>query len=342
MLDNVFDRLFANGPIACGAVVDHDAISVTRDGINKGANASATAVYIYCACPPNVNDAVACVVAAGAGFLASVDGAIDETLVSQRACEWEAADGAIRAAPDNATSQRIIAMIPVAMAMIAAMKVNYWKTNHHTGQGRAQGYLLKCAQAHNLDISSPEALAAIWRLGHWADTRVFLATFGIPSIRADVATVTALRTKIVLSDDARKRIASNPAGVSSWVDVWTAIQMAAADPIACQAGISLSGSRASYLAQADAIAQDPARYHMGSKYLTGSDRIEVPAWEDSVVSWARTAVEFINADSTLLNAGVFRNVSANMGQMKTLRAIANKVAEAADIKGGIVGLAYAE
>ena len=72
-----------------------------------------------------------------------------------------------------------------AATIIVATKLNYFRTNHHTGQGSATPFIVKIISgifpAAKLTTGHlPKDLQdAVWRYGHWASTHVCLGSMGV-------------------------------------------------------------------------------------------------------------------------------------------------------------------
>ena len=83
-------------------------------------------------------------------------------------------------------------------------KVNYWLTNHHTGQGKISGYPYKVLNVLYPGKNMIEYTKLVHAAGHWAGTRVVLQTAGI-SLIAPSNLVFPGRFNLEFSEDAKMR-----------------------------------------------------------------------------------------------------------------------------------------
>lgn len=97
-----------------------------------------------------------------------------------------------------------------AMNIVACCKINWWMTNHHTGQGALTGYSLKVYKSRFPDVNEKQYTTAAWIMGHWVATAGMLDAMGLPKVKVE----TAFDWKVIPSDDARMRLNSNPAGTA--------------------------------------------------------------------------------------------------------------------------------
>ncbi|APG78076.1 hypothetical protein [Wuhan insect virus 15] len=149
---------------------------------------------------------------------------------------------------------------------ILSTKVNWWQTNHHTGQGKIQGYAAKVLTAKWPNQSQATMTTLFHRMGHWTSTIAVLRLAGIGSLKATTTVFTPSITPI-LSSDVKLRFDSAPAGTHK-----TAVAKAGAARLVRSAaavfcpGISEFGV---LVGKMRAVMADPARHHIGAAYLTG-------------------------------------------------------------------------
>jgi len=156
-----------------------------------------------------------------------------------------------------------------AACMIAATKVNWWQCNHHLGQETMQGYALKTFRI-KYPAAQPNAwTAVVHTAGHWASTKLVLQLLGWRGIQEMHAIPNTKR--IVAAADVVLRSTSSPAGVAPISVCHAAFAKIAKGPVVA---IFPRLQDAALLADAMVrINQNPARYYMGSNYLTGQARI---------------------------------------------------------------------
>lgn len=344
-----FSAIFANGPVACGAVVDTDKFTPASDGFKVAApgagdeapDAARAAEDAFRACGKKANQRVAAIVGACAGLLVTHDKLRSPGCAIAADPQWaKTGDDARDESADDARKV-ILDAIETALAVMVSGKVNYWKTNHHTGGSHISGFLRKTLDMRGIDARSAEDTHLIWIVTHWLDTKVALRGVGIRDVEASDERVVAFRRLVKLSDDAQKRIASNPAGTAKWVDVYVAIMEASTDSACLLAGPAVSISFEQAKATYDAIHAGSARYHMGSQYLCSAPRKEIVEWESQVVAWAFTSVSVLNPAHTILKAQVFANVAESSKIARVIREVQSRLTEKLVVSEENTGFSWA-
>lgn len=338
------DNIWVNGPIEVGALAAAEEYAPSADGPKADANATpdfiGTADHILA----TYHKSVSVPIAGACVFLAKC---------AEARAKCHGADGSwiaagVRARPADAdiagADDVTISAVKVGVAILLAGKVNYWKCNHHTGGTPFTGYLEKVCRKLDIDTSNKEIASLIWRVCHWADTRVILSAVGvqIPAAIVPAASTLAITNIIHLPEDALIRIASNPAGTAAWSDVWAGIRAVEVHGVVCATGPRMPISRARAVAIADAIASGDPSYHIGAKYLAGVDRKIIPAWSQAVVDWVYTALKFFHSRSSLLNAAVFKTASENPTAIRIYADSANAVKIEDLVARGDIGYSWAE
>lgn len=168
--------------------------------------------------------------------------------------------------------------------LIVATKVSWWLTNHHVGQDSRSiqsfsGKVVRTDEAL-VDGEMAEIRNILWAIGKYTVTIPVLQALGIPGLLkpGDDAypdrEVPYKKLTFTGTDDVRLRTKARPAGT--------------ADPcsylaIARQAAKSMFSVLLPAIAELEdakqmeaEILKNPARYHMGSKFLTGFERDESP------------------------------------------------------------------
>lgn len=210
-----------------------------------------------------------------------------------------------------------------AVTLIAACKIQFYKTNHHTGGDIAQGFTLKALSAMGTKNPTKEETTHIWKIGHWFDTRVWLSAAGVKGIRVAGAgftnAVATLKNKVVVDEAAAKRIASAPAGTAPFIAVITAINIIRTHNVAAAADAPRLPDWDRWTDVYDDIMEAPAAYHVGAQYLTGDLRKLPPQVPDPVISFCATCIRYMNRNSTLAQAPVFKNVADDNSVLSALR-----------------------
>lgn len=166
-----------------------------------------------------------------------------------------------------------------AMTMVVAMKVNWFKENHHVGQDQSNSgaYFKKVLRATYGDKSTTAESKrdTFHRLGHWASTREVLRCLKVDNI-IEVTPVFKSTATILGTDDVSLRLKSMPAGTGRLSIAYNlAIKM-----LMHPTGIFVPNPHeyAGLYATVQRIKLDPAKYHIGGDYLCGARA----AYDDNV------------------------------------------------------------
>lgn len=154
-----------------------------------------------------------------------------------------------------------------AATMIAATKVNWWKENHHTGQGAGSGkYVTKAFSKVVGTVFSPQWKSVIHRLGHWCSTRKVLDVLGIADI-LEVSPLYDVGKGLKASEDVKLRIQSSPAGTGRLSILFAISKQMLQSPafFMCPGKEDYLPIRGEYIV----MMNSPAAHHVGGKYLTG-------------------------------------------------------------------------
>jgi len=190
--------------------------------------------------------------------------------------DWDAITDADLALITQADANATGALLSVqgmsnALSLIMATKINFWQTNHHTGQGAMSGYALKVFRhlyteaVCNMQIGT----RVLYRIGHWASTLKSLHALGFPEIRVipdlwDDKIVVHIRSAM----DATQRITSPPSGTAK-----THLAYAGSKKLLGSMLIAYCPGAHEFAdlpAQVARIKLHPTRYHTGAPYLTGN------------------------------------------------------------------------
>lgn len=331
-------RKFVNGPIIGGAVIDPDTFDGGKSGLRfeRGDDALDVGLDVYLALIWRCSATAARAVAGIAMLVGTYPDIATPGALAAVAPAWydaEAASGPrtdaeIDASEKEFTELDVEECIDLGVGFLIAAKVNWWKTNHHTGHKVPQGYFKKATDMANVCVgaTAKEDLEAIWRAVHWVDTKLVLHAFGIEGLTVDPEEAELAEELFALSDDAQLRISSNPAGTAKFADVWVGITQIEGDRAYAMHGHQFPHERAHYAAlYARCCSGDPT-LHMGSYYLCGKTREKLPEWSEGVVAWVVTCVSAQNSSSTLLAAQVFKGQTPQQTTTKAIKAYREGVA----------------
>lgn len=308
---DVFRQLFGNGPVETGLSAGTEKYVQAESGAIKGRDIKCTYKFtLESIVPIGTNPTRFHKAIAGAAALAHTGGfgAVDN---------WSTGAGPRAGNTDDIADEELKQAFEDAVSVIVATKVNWFKGNHHTGGKIATGFV---ARAYSIitggTVPIDEANTSLaWRAGHWFDTRAWLASLGVPGIRATQGTV----FPIAVDDAVRKRISSAPAGSASFEAIYSGILYISSHPVLCAANAPALLEWNAWVACHAAIERNPARFHIGSTYLTGKDQIKVPAVPDPIVGFVATCIRYANRDATLLKAAIFKNVADDAATLSAIR-----------------------
>lgn len=163
-------------------------------------------------------------------------------------------------------------LIRNTMSLIASTKLNFFQTNHHTGQGALSGYPLKVFNAlFNNELNTPvtpEITKMVHCLGHWAGTISVLRALGFTGMR--MITVFPGVIPMSFGSDFKIRKDVMPSGTASLALCYVILK-------------KIKGSNLKYALPDLNIVSRTAEmyskvrvmkvnYHMSAKHLTGSER----------------------------------------------------------------------
>lgn len=157
--------------------------------------------------------------------------------------------------------------------MLGACKINWWKENHHVGQGAPSGYFKKVAPAMREKIAPDMADEAFRTCCHtyskWYSTLAVLSAFGIEDTKEFEPVVpTKEGCSFKVATDAGLRIDSNPSGTArlflahagatlAFKSVFGALMPNASDFVTVAAAVG-------------EVRRARVRYHTGAAYLCGA------------------------------------------------------------------------
>lgn len=337
---NNVTSIYANGPVNISAAASADKFIAAKDGIKKANNISSTFAVNYakeCSTPR-----LAGIIGAGAAlvFDKTASKYFDQSAIIKYAGAALTPEALAAVAPKSA--EEFADMQRAAVTLVAATKVNYFKMAHHTGQGVFTGYAAKAAKVLDVAVTTEADISAVWRLGHWFDTRRVLSCCGVKGIRAVAAAANnnkgangddennedeegaddddAIAPLFEVSPEVAKRISTNPAGTAPLFDCLAAIEAIKVVPVINMIESAALSDYAIWKAAAEEVLKNPAHYHTGAKYLTGRAPKTVPTPPEYVFVWLKSVLEVTGACATLLDSAAFKNVNVNVGVVKSIKA----------------------
>lgn len=171
---------------------------------------------------------------------------------------------------------------------------------------------------------------ALWMVSHWFDTRTTLHELGYPSIRGMEGVVK--RLKIVISDDMLLRIAGGVAGAAKFTVYYAALQKLKSS--AYSLAVAMDCDLNVMDEQMEAIKKDPLRYHMGSGYLTGKEKLNCDIFSDDDKTTISAFVHVVLKGHTLEQSpSIMTNaeVASSIAYTK-LQAMRVKMTQSIDLK----------
>ncbi len=176
-----------------------------------------------------------------------------------------------------------------ALSVCLATKINYFQTNHHTGQGDMTAFIRKVlgtlypTQFRETDIN--ELKDAAHTVGHWMSTHIGLNSLGMVTGRpVAISPVAALMGQAAtnLASDFVARADSLPAGTAPYAVIHATLKEFAtnkaftvaphAKEMAEAAGLIQSLIDEAKTARNNRTVDPRLAYHMGAAYLTGVQR----------------------------------------------------------------------
>jgi hypothetical protein len=176
-----------------------------------------------------------------------------------------------------------------ALSVCLATKINFFRTNHHTGQGEMSGFVKKVlSMLYPMLFKEAELRAvqdAVHNVGHWMSTHIGLNALGMfTGKRVAISPVAALIGKAAtnLATDFVARVDSLPAGTAPYAVVHATLKEFSTNKaftVAPYAEEMFAAAEAieELIAGSKKAAEEKAvdlrlTYHMGAMYLTGQPR----------------------------------------------------------------------
>jgi hypothetical protein len=228
----------------------------------------------------------------------------------------------------------------ICATIVAASKLNWWMINHHVGQdnNRLDSFVSKVAKAFGLisdtNIAENKAVrTVIWIMGKLTSTRGLLMALGISKIvyadssntgRAD-GNDYAIGGDIQIntSADIKKRVDSTPAGaavLTTYVAVanyaFASVYGLYVPPLSSWTYDAAARTKGGLVQdKLGELARTPARFHMGSKFLTGSDRVKADVWSDDDKLNLLAFIHAVAPHGTLAKAAVIHKLAEVQGSI---------------------------
>jgi len=298
-----------NGPIRVGVAVGADTPTGGLATLLHGADLVATMLALPF--DDGVEGPVKDIVRALAGYGAADPRRLDE------ACSTRGAPVAVAGAalPDAD------GLIQVACTLLISAKINWWTMNHHIGVPRPAGYFGKVwrntAARMGFSLDSVANVNAIWCATHWFNTKGVLSAIGVPGI--DQAEADCFDFDI--GADVLLRVRSTPAGTARLCDSMEALKVIDAWGVFDFVRTASAAEIAEIEASVEAVENDPARYHVGSRYLTGSEQLACYVPTAEFVAKMKAVIEVAAPDHNLLLASCFQNSATDSTTTVLARAV---------------------
>ena len=196
--------------------------------------------------------------------------------------DWRVFNGTLPSKkPDGFDGTVEINKVQAALTMIIATKINWWLTNHHTGQGAMSGYALKvfntvvAGMYENKDQSA--WVDIVHTAGHWAFTKNCPDALGIRGINLSKGVpVWPHPSEYILnkSADMLLRVESTPAGTHKHATLEACLRMVMRHKpfLLCPGLASTMGAVSIWVKMKKT--ESLAKLHIGAYYLTGYKRAE--------------------------------------------------------------------
>eukprot|EP00919_Chromeraceae_sp_WS-2016_P027883 GHVR01066085.1.p1 GENE.GHVR01066085.1~~GHVR01066085.1.p1 ORF type:complete len:422 (+),score=49.50 GHVR01066085.1:226-1491(+) len=179
-----------------------------------------------------------------------------------------------------ATAKLILEQMTDAMSLeskglllCVAVKLSYWQSNHHVGQGKLSGIVKKVLasiRASDTDNQTgSELVSAIWSLSHAIGTKETLQFFSRCSANPAVAQTWSSALKCRLTREMLLRYEGPPAGIHAAFNIHAALTRLASSPYAgiCPSNVALEYARFQELHKEYECHRD--YYHEGANYFLG-------------------------------------------------------------------------
>lgn len=211
----------------------------------------------------------------------------------------------------NASSARLadITYAGQIAGLVLSTKINFWQTNHHTGQGVPVGYVAKVMRSilGEGSVNNAHYAEALHRLGHYVSTLAFFKSVKPTTTWRQINGWSVVANFPALAADTKLRMDAFPAGTARVGLVHNAFIRIAKTPYAGFLG-GVQGLSAIKELVAD-IRSDPARFHVGASYLVGVPTRPMTAVDDFHVALASAFVNIAMRGTTLSKAMVLMRES---------------------------------
>lgn len=159
------------------------------------------------------------------------------------------------------------------ISMIYATKANWWNTNHHTttGNNALPPILQRLAGKLEEMLHTPFTKDMIHTFGHWASTLAALSRAGKKVL--DTRPVGLYNHDTIHSEDIRIRTSTLPAGAHKLAFCYQVFVLMMSSTMRQFMSPAMIETVLSAGEKYHLIKKDDTRYHVGSAYLTGEERI---------------------------------------------------------------------
>lgn len=198
--------------------------------------------------------------------------------------------------------------VTTVVSVLAATKVNWWKENHHTGQGEGSGrYITKAFNALIGENFNAEWRTAVHRAGHWCSTRFLLETLGVKNIIRTEPVIRGTAT-VTATDDVKLRLASSPAGTGRMSILYAILRSFLNSPAIYM--VPHPEDFTSVKDEYNKMMANNASYHVGGAYLTGTRAVYSDTDYSNRLGRAVTWLKAFMPKSTINESPHARNAEA--------------------------------
>nr|WMB96344.1 hypothetical protein [Leptomonas pyrrhocoris qin-like virus]WMB96347.1 hypothetical protein [Leptomonas pyrrhocoris qin-like virus] len=293
-----FLAMCANGPVEVGLNATADRLTDAANFLYLPEKPDAKATLASVMYPVGLGDKARRVMAAMAGMCCSKQYGM---AVSK--------DCVTRQAPTK-TAEEVPALssedLHSAILLVYAAKVNWWQMNHHTGtrSTQASGFCAKAMAALGLDPMSAGDVQAIWIGSHWFDTRFILGVLGVlePPSSGKGAWPPA-------APEIMMRMKSNPAGTALWADASVVMDNLRSSMYKALIPKAVLIEHEGIKLTLEAVARNPARYHMGASYLVHEARKEIRPLSQTFKDVVGAAIGVVYPQGTISRSAALSNAA---------------------------------
>lgn len=241
-------------------------------------------------------------------------------------------------------SERPLIRIPTktdveqAVLIMSASKVNWFQTNHHTGQGKPSGFYAKCLAVVGIKEANDNDLHMLWKMCHWASTSAVLRAFKVRGnlIIRQFAEGTHIPAWCIPTDthadvwpaasrDISLRISSYPSGTALHAIILRSCHAIAGSFYARVVPRDVVTAFRALCVTCDNILNDPCRFHVGSHFLTGNSQILLDPPSATLQGIAHAYLTVVIPDTSLGKSPTIHRLEQNTTLISAYTAIKTSI-----------------